>query len=318
MRGVFWQLATQLIFISRKDSPKVMKSQNHKGFTLIELIVVIAIIAILAAILFPVFASAREKARAISCLSNAKELALASVMYSQDYDERYVDGVESYGEGSGWAGQLYPYVKSAGVFRCPDDTSILPGITSSFGLNRNCVIYNSNGAGPNGTLLAKFVAPAQTVLLFEVKNSGYYDITVGYQATGASGQNGDDAGAGSSWASSAGGSPTGCGLGSEYDLVGYNTAFGAVNSGSQVQYATGYLRNSYGATYNMFTAATGRHNGGSNYVMADGHAKFFLGSMVSGGYPNSAAGDCGSLANQTAATTTCSDSSIRATFNVLY
>ena len=61
--------------------------KESKGFTLIELLVVIAIIAILAAILFPVFARAREKARAISCLSNMKEVTLASLMYSQDYDE---------------------------------------------------------------------------------------------------------------------------------------------------------------------------------------------------------------------------------------
>jgi prepilin-type N-terminal cleavage/methylation domain-containing protein len=59
----------------------------RKGFTLIELLVVIAIIAILAAILFPVFARAREKARQTSCVSNLKQVALASLMYTQDYDE---------------------------------------------------------------------------------------------------------------------------------------------------------------------------------------------------------------------------------------
>src|SRR3569833_2677151 len=105
------------------------KVLNHKriGFTLIELLVVIAIIAILAAILFPVFAQAREKARAIACLSNTKQLALAEMQYNQDYDEKYTDGSNPYGEGNGWAAQLYPYVKSLGAFRCPGDSTGLPG-----------------------------------------------------------------------------------------------------------------------------------------------------------------------------------------------
>jgi prepilin-type N-terminal cleavage/methylation domain-containing protein/prepilin-type processing-associated H-X9-DG protein len=111
------------------------------GFTLIELLVVIAIIAILAAILFPVFAQAREKARQTSCLSNLKQIALALKMYSQDYDERLfasgnlpADGDSSWdnrrpdgtnivrmmGGGLSWFCQ--PYIKNEQIFRCPSDT----------------------------------------------------------------------------------------------------------------------------------------------------------------------------------------------------
>jgi prepilin-type N-terminal cleavage/methylation domain-containing protein/prepilin-type processing-associated H-X9-DG protein len=91
---------------------------TRRGFTLIELLVVIAIIAILAAILFPVFAQAREKARAISCLSNVKQSGLALYMYVQDYDET----TPKLGSGTEWWSQLYPYVKNTGVFLCPDRT----------------------------------------------------------------------------------------------------------------------------------------------------------------------------------------------------
>ncbi len=92
------------------------------GFTLIELLVVIAIIAILAAILFPVFAKAREKARASSCQSNEKQLATGMVMYGTDYD-----GVFCFGLGDNWwmntfAMNLQPYVKNIQVVRCPSDT----------------------------------------------------------------------------------------------------------------------------------------------------------------------------------------------------
>ncbi len=98
------------------------------GFTLIELLVVIAIIAILAAILFPVFARAREKARQASCLSNLQQLSLGILMYAQDYDETYphpgyaIPGMPQGSQGTNvcwWRFLLQPYVKNWQVFLCP-------------------------------------------------------------------------------------------------------------------------------------------------------------------------------------------------------
>ncbi len=140
---------------------------SRKGFTLIELLVVIAIIAILAAILFPVFARAREKARQSSCQSNLKQIGLAFMMYVQDYDER----VFPYANGGGWIGdniaptltwasstqQLYwgnylePYSKNRQIWRCPSAGAV----DTYSGLNTEKVLnssYGLNGYVENDTI----------------------------------------------------------------------------------------------------------------------------------------------------------------------
>src|SRR5687768_13942745 len=101
---------------------KSLKPTNGRNaFTLIELLVVIAIIAILAAILFPVFAQAREKARQSACLSNVKQIATSYFMYAQDYDGQYTqnryDGRTPYT----WKTAIFPYVKNIDVYRCPSN-----------------------------------------------------------------------------------------------------------------------------------------------------------------------------------------------------
>ncbi len=108
--------------------------QKSKGFTLIELLVVIAIIAILAAILFPVFARAREKARASNCLSNVKQMGLAVMQYVQDYDGYYMsvyDDSQPVGRVI-WAQKIEPYAKNRQIFACPSsdaDTNMKNHIT---------------------------------------------------------------------------------------------------------------------------------------------------------------------------------------------
>ncbi|MGO8672587.1 MAG: DUF1559 domain-containing protein [Capsulimonadaceae bacterium] len=147
---------------------------TRKGFTLIELLVVIAIIAILAAILFPVFAQAREKARQISCASNEKQLGLAFIQYAQDADDYYPCGISGVSWpnasefGTGWSSQIYTYAKSTGLYHCPDDPSQVISVTTS-GVTTNYVpiSYGYNVNLPN-TASNTVTSPAVCVLLFEV------------------------------------------------------------------------------------------------------------------------------------------------------
>ena len=126
-----------------------------RGFTLIELLVVIAIIAILAAILFPVFAKAREKARQSSCASNLKQIGVAIIAYAQDYDEKpvgcYTQCAITWSGGSTnrlwWPDALYPYVKNAQIFVCPSDSAPISSYGGPNVFNRS-YSFNNLDDGP--------------------------------------------------------------------------------------------------------------------------------------------------------------------------
>ena len=164
-----------------------MKNAKTRAFTLIELLVVIAIIAILAAILFPVFAKAREKAEQTTCTSNLKQLGLGFTMYAQDYDQRLPlvwDNTAGNGQLSGWMyyttfanpvqgnmdpsrGSIYPYVKNAQIYVCPvDDTD--QGCSYAV----NALLFSPNGNLHVGMKIGRITAPASVFLIGEEKASG--------------------------------------------------------------------------------------------------------------------------------------------------
>ena len=172
---------------------------RRRGFTLIELLVVIAIIAILAAILFPVFAQARDKARQASCLSNAKQMAAGFYQYAQDYDERFppsrtVAGASCDGgtRQQPWSLMIQPYMRNKRVMQCPSDST--SGTPAAGEAKRSFVVTagdNPNGypdcsypggvMGPNwGASLADISTPAGMVICYE-----RWQVAVFTDSTGA-------------------------------------------------------------------------------------------------------------------------------------
>lgn len=165
-----------------------MPSKRKKAFTLIELLVVIAIISIIAAILFPVFARARENARRASCLSNMKQIGLGTMMYAQDNDEQlprigwsaggsYLWPNGAYHAALPWHLRIYPYVKSVQVFNCPSADYVWEGQPSTsikYGMNEQI----------QGLSLAAFQKPAETILVSDTQGAASYMVRVEYYTDG--------------------------------------------------------------------------------------------------------------------------------------
>lgn len=209
------------------------------AFTLIELLVVIAIIAILVATLFPVFALAKERARAVACLSNTRQLGLAITMYADDNDEEYPCscptgmGMTMTGNTQFWVDTVQPYVKSKGIFRCPDDGSPFWMQMDMTGLMRT-TSYGWNGyfipVQPPyyGVRMAQIATPTTCILLAELSED----------------------------------------LSQEYFLPQY---WGNPSRETDVTRQMAEWDMMHGVP---LTVDTDRHAQGSNYVFAEGHAKW--------------------------------------------
>jgi hypothetical protein len=223
----------------------------------------------------------REKARQTSCLSNEKQLGLAFAQYTSDYDENFPCGTDfnlswstRWVQTAGWAGQIYPYVKSVNVFTCPDDPTKPSGFGSpiSYGMNYHLSMIGSgstlSGNARLSTPVSLLNSPASTVLLGEIH--GNTADPTGHQAA-PTGQEVESA-------------TIDC---EDPPAQNDNVPDWTYQEWGMVM-ATGYTPYTNLAT--MGTTDVGVHTGGSNWLAADYHVKWLLPDKVSGGYYESAPG----------------------------
>jgi prepilin-type N-terminal cleavage/methylation domain-containing protein/prepilin-type processing-associated H-X9-DG protein len=288
MHSVIDVIITDDAFRFKSFKEAYLMTTRKKGFTLIELLVVIAIIAILAAILFPVFAKAREKARQATDQSNQKQIGLGLIQYTQDFDERWPSGLQNGAttppmNGEGWAAQAYAYIKDSGVYKDPDDPTsngAVASITPTGGTATNyptvpvSYAYNSNIA--NGPCVnSSFSSPANTVVLSSVTNVTSPITAPEEWFTGGGTYSVSAAGDGIALSNE----PTG-GTNALTGGAGYTTGDGLGN-----EYAPS------AALATPFASTTGVHDGGADYLAADGHVKYLLPQHVSPGVTALAATD---------------------------
>ena len=255
-----------------------MFKKIFKGFTLIELLVVIAIIAILAAILFPVFAQAREKARQTSCLSNCKQFGTAEMLYLDDYDETYAPSflpdwyacpdknystfVQNHSEYPlywffatdftdadnfmpyvcwSWEDSLFPYIKNLNVFKCPSG----PKDGAGYGMNGQFKSGWTPTDGQSGLLQSNY-DNYPPLAQSQIKNSAQlvlFGDTVNYTT-------------------------------STFTSLGGKPCHKNVNALTPFCFNYYYIE-SYGPKITKIEESGRKHNGGANFTFADGHAKYY-------------------------------------------
>jgi len=231
-----------------RTAKSTFATAKRKAFTLIELLVVIAIISILAAILFPVFARARENARRASCISNLKQIGLGVMMYTQDYDDTLPhaysvdgapspDGIDTFGDGGAtwvWWQMIYPYTKSSQINICPSfNPSSVNRWQARYGAN--FIVLDHPAYAP--VKLASVQTVANTYMIFDAGNYQIQPVLVGATPGGA---------------------------GNEY-LPGMGDAGNVCAATAGVQQSD---------------CQSGRHFGGDNVAFADGHVKWLRAEVI--------------------------------------